>query len=182
MMQVSYIEEPTTDEVKEVVQIITTEVCKASLTKVMLDKGILTFLVSTTVVAFAAVIIALLFAFYYFYCLICKKKITCDLFRKKSANRKISTISTLSGHKSAGYCDHCKGPCCRNSTRNTHSLQRRYPTLGPEGKSSIIKHQESSKFSRIGSWRNSFYLNDKSSSYNNENGYNQNNQFTNSNF
>ena len=144
--------------------------------EVIINEGIFTFLLATTVVTFAIFLVLLLFAIYYFCFVFRKKKISFDWLRKRNTSRKISkTSNIIKANESMGYCEHCKGKCCRNTMQRQQTLLRRAPTL--RASNNIIQHPTTggtSSLSRIGSWRNVFYT---PNTTNRINTYNQNDQY-----
>ena len=132
----------------------------------IINEGIFTFLLATTVVTFAIILVLLIFAIYYFCFVFRKKKISLDWLRKRKTSRKISkTSNIIKNSEDVGYCAHCKGKCCRNVVQRQQTLLRRAPTLRSGGTNSL---------SRIGSWRNVFYT---PNSPNKISTYNQNEQY-----
>ena len=167
--QFYYLDDASIIQNNNVSQFNNTDICvieSHSDTEVVVDKGIFTFLLSTTVITFASILIFLSLAFYYCYGNygnVCKKRKTFQFFHGQKGNNNVSVKKRSTITKSIGYCEHCKGPCCRLPIIRQKTLVRRVPGIG----SAIVK--PSSRSSNTGSWKNSF---DK------QHDYNLSNQFT----
>ena len=182
--QYTYLDQPDEPE-EEAAPVVVTCPTSPSDLEMILNKELFTFLLSTTVITFALVFVLLLFVLYYVHrVLIRKKKISCSWLPRKRPSRKISSMSTTSSiiksHKSVGYCEHCKGPCCTNPVKRQSTLKRG-PTLRTGGTMNSIKNPDNfslSSLSRIGSWKTPFYSPNRISNYNlppeQHNNYNEN--------
>ena len=172
----SYIDDSTANETTPVVKTVDCGNCisqRLSDTGMILSKPLFTFLLTTTVIAFAGSILLICFATYYIYGTVFKKRISFGWCFKKEDSRKVSTTTKSDKcTKALGYCEHCKGACCQIQKSRQNTLLRQTSTLRSVGRPTIIKNQHSSTLSRIGSWGNSIYTSNK-----NEN-YNLSNQFT----